>query len=183
MTRFIQKIVFFVTILTLTNTVSAHPWPIFATNNININEDHITLDIAFTAEAGYTDEHYGYTVNTVSPLFPLINQSINNNTALLLTPTIEESEINEITYNIIFNGTNVGTINITREALNEQTLEEYKTKHQRFREAKHQILDGNIDGGTTNLVNVVTEVVVDTVKKEGKSLERRGKHWKKKYKF
>jgi hypothetical protein len=181
MTKFMQKFVFFVSFITLANTVSAHNWPVFSTNNIN--EPHITLDVAFDAEAGYADELYGYDIKSTEPLFALINQSINNNALLLLTPTIEESAENEISYNIIFNGTNVGAINITRTTLNNEELEVRKTKHQRFRESKHQIVDGKIGDGASNLVSVVTDVIVQTAEKEGKSLERRTKHWKKKYKF
>ncbi|MDP3533000.1 MAG: hypothetical protein Q8S31_06910 [Alphaproteobacteria bacterium] len=181
MTKFMQKIVFFVAMITFTNAVSAHNWPIFSTNNIN--ENHITLDVAFNEDAGYADEHYGYDVDTTSPLYALINQSINSNAMLLLTPTIEESEENEISYNIIFNGTNVGAINMTRTTLNNEEIQIRKTKHQRFREAKHQIVDGKIGDGAINLVNVATEVIVQTAEKEGKSLERRGNHWKKKYKL
>jgi hypothetical protein len=182
MTKFMQKIVFFVAMITFTNAVSADNWPIFSTHNIN--ENHITLDVPFSEEAGYADEHYGYEINAESPLFPMINLYIDNQLApLQLIPTIGESEENEILYTIIFNGGNVGTINITREKLNEQTLELRKTKHQRFREAKHQIVDGKIGDGAINLVNVATEVIVQTAEKEGKSLERRGNHWKKKYKL
>ncbi|MDP1723238.1 MAG: hypothetical protein Q8L85_00860 [Alphaproteobacteria bacterium] len=178
MSKFMQKIVFFVAILTFTNAVSADNWPIFSTHNID--EEHITLDVPFNEEAGYADEHYGYNIDTALPLCALINQSINNEAMLLLTPTIEESEANEMTYNIFFNGTNVSIINMTRTTLNNEEIQIRKTKHQRFREAKHQIVDRKIGDGAINLVNVATEVIVQTAEKEGKSLERRIKHWKKK---
>ena len=181
MTKFMQKIVFFVTMITITNAVSAYNWPVFSTTNIE--EAHIILDVPFNEEAGYADEHYGYGIDSTSALFALINQSIDNEAMLLLTPTIEESEENEISYNIIFNGTNVGAINMTRTTLNNEKIQIRKTKHQRFREAKHQIVNGSIGDGAINLVNVATDVIVQTAEKEGKSLERRGKHWKKKYKL
>lgn len=181
MTRLTQKFVFFVALISFANIVSAHNWPVFSTQNIN--QEHILLDVAFGEEAGYTDENYGYDLDATAPLFPLINQTINNKAILLLTPTIEESEANEMFYNIIFNDINLGQINMTRTILNDEELEKRQTKHERFRDAKHQIVDGNVGEGVSNLIHVVEDVIVQTVKKESKSLERRGKHWRKKYKF
>lgn len=176
MTKFMQKIIFFVSVVSFSSVVSAHNWPFFSTIEV---DGYITLDVAFNEEAGYEDEIYGYDIDLTSPLLGLVNQYIENPVLpIMLTPMRDVSDENEMLYNIIFNNSNVGAINMSRTLLNPETLVEYKTRHELMREAKRQLLET-----ASEVFHMVKPIIVEVVQNEGKSFERRAKHWKKKYKF
>lgn len=113
MIKFMQKIVFFVTMITFANAASAVQWPVFST--ANVVEGQIALDQAINAETEYDDSTYSYSIDPTSPYLLMINLYIQSKALpIQLVPTIEDADENEMPYNILLNNSQVGQINISR---------------------------------------------------------------------
>lgn len=138
MNKALQKIVFFIAIVALTNTLSAQNWPVFSTHLYP--SDYIELNRPFNSDTHYSDSVYTYDIdNTINQYQNILtdpdaivyanNQSIetkntinfileNKISRILLLPKDNTLEEDTMCYHILFEGmTLFSTITLKREKI------------------------------------------------------------------
>ncbi|MDP1723237.1 MAG: hypothetical protein Q8L85_00855 [Alphaproteobacteria bacterium] len=114
MTKFIQKILIFITFLTSTNSLFAQKWPYFSTEEIKGN--YIELNKSFKKSSKIKDSTYQYYIKHPSEFRKPINNHVETKkSSVLLIPDEEKSTKKKVKYFIFINDYMTGTTDIHRK--------------------------------------------------------------------
>lgn len=110
MVKLIQKIVFFVVLVSFANVAFAN-WPIFS-NDIIYGDSYITLDNSL--QNTYQYDGYNYHIDN-QEILQYINQYMHNSEFnIQLIPTSEKISENKTSYNVYINNKQESEITISR---------------------------------------------------------------------